>query len=147
MRIISVREQKELANIAVDYFNAKWSSDGNSDFYKECILNCLNSTHPLPQWYLLYNEDDIIGCASLIDNSLLTNMNLTPWFCSLYIEEKYRGHSYGRLLLDKARHDAGLVGYQFVYLATDIEGYYEHFDWELVGMVYENSRLYKAKTL
>ncbi len=52
-------------------------------------------------------------------------MDLYPWACALYIEEDYRGHSYGCLLLDQAKKDAKEAGFNNLYLCSDHVGFYE----------------------
>lgn len=151
MKIVSVRENKELAPLAVKYFQEKWAEENSLMLYEDCIMNCLDFINPLPQWYLLYINDEIAGCAGIITNDFISRTDLYPWFCSLFIEEKFRGNSYGSLLLEKARQDAGLMEFEYLYLTTDIVGYYERFGWKFLGTGYhpwgESSRIYRAKTV
>ncbi|MFQ7387547.1 MAG: GNAT family N-acetyltransferase [Alistipes sp.] len=52
-------------------------------------------------------------------------MDLWPWACALYVEERLRGYAYGRLLLDRAAEDARRAGFGKLYLSTDHAGLYE----------------------
>ncbi|WP_207204883.1 GNAT family N-acetyltransferase [Clostridium minihomine] len=71
-------------------------------------------------------------------------MDLWPWLCALYIEEEYRGHSYGFLLIEQIKQ-----GYPYLYLCTDYVGYYERYGFEYVAEGYhpsgDISRIYQAK--
>lgn len=148
MNIISVREHPEYANIAIKYFQEKWANDESKMVYEDCIKNCINVQSPLPQWYLLYDNDIIVGCAGLITNDFISRMDLYPWICALYVEEKYRGHAYGNMLIEKAKEDSCKGGFKNLYLSTDHVGYYEHYGFEYMADGFhpwgESSRIYKC---
>ncbi len=148
MKVVSVRENPEFEKTAIEYFQKRWASEESKPVYEDCIHNCINAENPLPQWYLLMNEDEIIGCAGLITNDFISRMDLYPWICAVYIEEKHRGNAYGKILLEKAKEDAKKGGFKNVYLCTDHIGYYEHYGFEYIGTGYhpwgETSRIYKA---
>lgn len=149
MRIISVRENPEYKQKAIKYFQEKWASKDSLNVYEDCISNCIQAKTKLPQWYLLYDKDEIIGCAGLITNDFISRMDLYPWICALYIEEKHRGNSYGSLLIEKAKQDAKDGGFDNLYLCTDHIGYYEHYSFEYIADGYhpwgESSRIYVTK--
>ena len=148
--ILSVREHPEEADRFIRYFQSRWASEDSMMVYDDCIRSALSSDSPLPQWYLLMDGDKIVGGAGLITNDFVSRMDLYPWICALYIEEEYRGHGLGSLLLDHARKDAGRLGYKSVYLLTDHIGYYEHYGFTHIGTGYQPwgdaSRIYAAPT-
>lgn len=80
-------------------------------------------------------------------NDFISRMDLYPWICALYIEEAYRGHAYGSLLLARAEEDAAKAGYPYAYLCTDHVGYYEKYGFEHIGTGYhpwgETSGIYR----
>lgn len=133
MKVMSVRENPEYADIAIEYFQKHWATDESKAVYEDCINHCINAENPLPQWYLLYDNDKIIGCAGLITNDFISRMDLYPWFCALYIEEESRGNAYGALLIEKAKSDAKKAGFAKLYLCTDHIGYYEHYGFERIA--------------
>jgi len=146
MKIISVRENPEYKKKAIEYFQKNWKSV-SPIIYEDCIAHSINAKKPLPQWYLLEKEDIIIGCAGLITNDFISRMDLYPWVCAIFIEEKYRGNNYGSLLLEKAKNDAIGAGFEYLYLCTDHIGYYEKFGFKYIGQGYhpwnEESRIYE----
>ncbi|MDO8897255.1 MAG: GNAT family N-acetyltransferase [Bacteroidales bacterium] len=148
MKIISIRENPEYKNAAIKYFQMKWQSV-LPVIYEDCISHSVGAMNPLPQWYLLENEDEIIGCAGLITNDFISRMDLYPWICAIYIEEKHRGKNYGALLIDKAKTDAKIARFEYVYLSTDHIGYYEKLEFIYIGQGYhpwgEESRIYQYK--
>lgn len=148
MKIISIRENPEYKEKAIQYFQNSWS-EVLPIIYEDCILNCINAPQSLPQWYLLEKENEIIGCAGLITNDFISRMDLYPWLCALFIDEKYRGHNYGNLLIEKAKTDTKNFGFSYLNLSTDHIGYYEKLGFEYIGQGYhpwdEETRIYQIK--
>lgn len=147
MHVESVRENPRITQDAIKYIQSKWANPNSLKVYEDCISNCINSNNGLPQWYLLLDQDKIIGCAGLITNDFISRMDLFPWLCALYIDNKYRGNNYAKLLIDKAIIDSKLAGYSNLYLCTDHIGYYEKFGFTYLAQGYhpwgEESRIYK----
>lgn len=149
MNIISVREHPEYADAAIAYFQKRWASEDSAMVYDDCIRHCIDAENPLPQWYLLYDEQTIVGCAGLITNDFISRMDLYPWLCALYIEENYRGHAYGSLLIERCKQDAKKAGFANLYLASDHVGFYEHYGFSRIATGYhpwgETSGIFRAE--
>ena len=63
-------------------------------------------------------------------------MDLYPWLAALYVEEDCRGNGYGKMLIEHAVKDAGLLGFKNLYLCTDHIGFYERFGFDFIGYCY-----------
>jgi|SRR5690554_2246504 len=147
MRVKTVNEDSSFTLLAIEYFQKIWASKESMEVYRDSITHAKGNKYSLPQWYLLMNEKEIVGCAGLITNDFISRMDLFPWICALYIEPAYRGNNYGKLLIDQAISDASKAGFDAVYLATDHIRYYEKFDFTYIGEGYhpwgKSSRIYK----
>lgn len=155
MKLYSLRENPNLLELFIAYFQKNWASPDSMAVYDDCMRCAVTSDAKLPQWYLLIDGDDpekdpIVGCAGLITNDFISRMDLYPWLCALFIEPDFRGNNYGKFLIERCIHDAGRLGYSYIYLATDHIGYYEHFGFTYIGTGYhpwgETSRIYQAET-
>lgn len=147
LRVISVRENPEYRDAATIYIQSKWPQV-LPVIYENSINHSITSPSPLPQWYLLDKGGEIIGCAGLITNDFISRMDLYPWICAVFIEEAYRGNSYGSLILEKAKDDTRKAGFGSVYLCTDHIGYYEKYGFKYIGEGYHpwggSSRIYEC---
>lgn len=148
MKILSVRQNPEYKEKAIRYFQESWP-EIPPIIYEDCISNSIGAEQVLPQWYLLEKEGEIIGCAGLITNDFISRMDLYPWICAIYIEEKHRGNAYGALLIEKAKEDTKAFGFRYLNLCTDHIGYYEKYGFEYIGQGHhpweEESRIYQIE--
>lgn len=148
MKVLSVRQNPEYKEKAIRYFQESWP-EIPPIIYEDCISNSIGAEQVLPEWYLLEKEGEIIGCAGLITNDFISRMDLYPWICAIYIEEKHRGNAYGALLIEKAKEDTKAFGFRYLNLCTDHIGYYEKYGFEYIGQGHhpweEESRIYQIE--
>lgn len=149
MNIISIRNQPKFAAKAISYFQQKWATKESMMVYQDAIMRSIDAKNPLPQWYLLFDGDNIIGCAGLIPNDFISRCELYPWLCALYIEANHRGHGLSRYLVDHILEQAKLLGFNDVHLCTELIGYYEKLGFTYNGLGYhpwgDSSRVYSKK--
>lgn len=148
MKIISVREQPEYKDRVIGYLQNSWSEVLPS-LYQDCVDHCIDAVNPLPQWYVLEKDGEIMGCAGLITNDFISRMDLYPWLCALFIDEAHRGHGYALKLMEKAKEDAQKAGFSHLYLSTHHIGYYEKYGFKYIGLGFhpweEQSRIYEIE--
>lgn len=80
---------------AIAYFQRHWATAETLIMYEDAINRSIGAANPLPQWYLLMENDRILGCAGLITNDFISRGELYPWLCALYVEETQRGRGCG----------------------------------------------------
>ncbi|MNC41279.1 N-acetylglutamate synthase [compost metagenome] len=114
--------------------------------YEDAITRCIGAVNPLPQWYLLMDNEQILGCAGLITNDFISRGELYPWLCALYVEPQHRGRGYGSQLINHVAEETRKFGFPQLHLCTDLEGYYEKQGFAFNGLGYhpwgEASRVY-----
>lgn len=146
MDMISVRQAPELAQRAIAYFQRHWATAETLMMYEDAINRSIGAANPLPQWYLLMENDQILGCAGLITNDFISRGELYPWLCALYVEETQRGRGYGAKLIEHVAAETRRLGFPQLHLCTDLEGYYERSGFVYNGLGYhpwgEASRVY-----
>ena len=149
MKILNLREHPEWAQEAADYYSETWGAP--QIIYSYSINASQTTPYPVPRWYIMIENDEIIGGYGLIDNDFVAKTDLYPWLCALHIDESQRGKSLGAKLLEHCRIEAGKLGFEKVYLNTDHVGYYEKYGWNYIGEATHTSgdmvRVYEAEAL
>ena len=116
--------------------------------YADAIGHSITAPQALPQWYVLLEQDEIVGCAGLISNDFISRMDLYPWLCALHVSEPKRGRGYARLLIERCQHDSARAGFDTLYLCTDSEGLYERYGFGYLAQGWhpwgETSRIYQC---
>ena len=67
--IIAIRDQPIYLERAISYFSSKWGIA--PEVYRKSISDGISTTAPLPRWYLLILNDEIIGSYGLIENDFM----------------------------------------------------------------------------
>lgn len=104
VQIIGIRDNPEYLERGIDYFASKWGID--KKIYADSISHSVTTDNPLPRWYLMLKDDEIIGSYGLITNDFISRQDLYPWLCALFIEKDQRGQQLGSKLLEHGRVEA-----------------------------------------
>ncbi|WP_163528076.1 GNAT family N-acetyltransferase [Halobacillus ihumii] len=139
MEIIQLEKKDDLFDKAVDLFWQEWGEEGGRAFYEDCMINALTNPNDIPSFYVAKVDDKIIGTYALIRNDLNSRQDLSPWLACLFVDEQLRGKSLGSKLLNHGVQEAAKRGYNFLYLTSDLNGYYEKYGWEKIGVAYGTS--------
>lgn len=147
--IINVRHYSRGLEAAARYFNAAWPGIDTA-FYLDAMQHSYGENSPLPQFYLMLEDDRVIGCYGLAVNDFISRHDLYPWFVALYIDKDRRGRALGSLLLNHALGEAAALGFNTLYLTTDHDGYYEKYGWTRIEDGFERdgapARIYAINT-
>lgn len=131
-KIITLREQPELASTAAEWFQNKWGVP--TEAYLECMEAYLSGKTE-NGWYLCLDGETIVAGLGVIDNDFHDRKDLAPNVCAVYTEEEYRKKGLAGKLLDKVVNDMKNKGIMPLYLVTDHIGFYERYGWEFLCMV------------
>lgn len=85
----------------------------------------------------------MIGFISIFPNDGEEEMELTPWYATMYVKEKYRNNGYSRILNDAILKEARNRKITKIYLKTNLQNYYEKFGAIFVKKLKSGERLYK----
>ena len=128
--IINVKDYAGGLDKAVAYIHSKWGRPANYPFYYDAIAHSSEADKPLPRFYLMLKQDEIVGCYALLTNDLISRQDLYPWLGCLFVEESERGNEQGNILMQHGIAEASRLGFKTLYLTTDHDGYYEKYGWQ-----------------
>lgn len=86
--------------------------------------------------FLLTDGDKLVSFLTLSAQDCISDPALTPWLGFFHTAPAYRGHRYGKILMDHACRAAEEMGFRTVYIATDHVNLYEKY-----GFTYLENRL------
>ncbi len=143
--LMEIRDHEEWIPAAARWFSEKWSIP--IEAYEESMRDSLSGAGPVPRWYVVLREGNIIAGAGVIENDFHDRKDLTPNLCALYVEEPYRKRGIAGNLLAYICEEYEKAGVDTLYLITDHTSFYERYGWEYLCMVQgdgeeEMSRLY-----
>lgn len=145
MRIVCLREEPELMDVAAQWFSQKWDVplEAYLDSMGECIEHASKGCgdigsraiepsrcRAVPQWYVALDGERIVAGCGVIDNDFHDRVDLAPNLCAFYVDPEYRGHGLGRAVISFACEDMRAHGLDDLYLVTDHTKLYERLGWE-----------------
>lgn len=135
VEIVKLREHSELASIAAEWFHHKWGIP--KEAYIESIEECINNKKAVPQWYLVMENNTILGGLGVIENDFHNRKDLTPNICAVYVEEEYRCQGIAGKMLNFVCMDMKEKGIDTLYLVTDHTSFYERYNWKFDSRLFE----------
>lgn len=150
MKIFEISTRPELLDNAIQYFWKCWGSESNLAFYKDCIEHSLSPQNALPKFYIVLENEEIIGSYALLTNDIISRQDLMPWFACLFVNEEFRNQGIGGKLLSHACSETQKMGFDELYLSSDLVNFYEKKGWQIFGTGYnvfgEGFKIYSKKT-
>lgn len=131
--ILKIQEHPELKQISAEWFHSKWNIPVEA--YLDSMNECLKKTDIIPQWYIVRDNENIIGGLGVIDNDFHNRKDLTPNICAVFVEESYRCRGIAGEMLNYVCEDMKNKGINTLYLVTDHTSFYERYGWEFLCMV------------
>ena len=141
---IPVRDWPEAQDEITAWFHEK--AGVPPEVCRQSIRDCLGNETGLPQWYVVARGNRIVAGCGVIANASPAREELTPELCAVYVEEEFRNRGIAGFLLQYVCKDMAGLGFETLYLLSDIIGFFERYGWEYVCTVRgddgEASRVY-----
>lgn len=75
----------------------------------------------------MLKENELVGFISIFPTDGDERKDLTPWYATMYVKDKFRGKGYSKILNKAILEEAKKRKIKRLYLKTDLENYYEKF--------------------
>jgi len=101
------------------------------------------NTDVLPEIFVAYSGDVLLGSVTLAKDDMDTRAYLTPWLASLYVAPEYRSQGVASQLIKYVVSYAKQMQYKNIYLFTeDQTDFYKHRGWHFIeSLEYRNNEV------
>lgn len=147
MKIYNLKDKIKYLDEVVNLEYEEWANNKEENkkdrikAKKEKILNSFNNKSFCK--LILIDNNNLIGFISIFPKDCEEERELTPWYATMYVKERYRNNGYSRILNDAILKEARNRGYSTLYLKTDLKNYYEKFGAIFIKKLKSGEDLYK----
>ena len=146
MKIFNLFDKKEYVKKYVEACVSEWGNTKNSLEYEEKvnkkITKLLDGDDNLISCLLLLDEEALVGFISLFKTDGEERKDLTPWYATMYVSNEYRGKGYSKILNDAILKETKKLGYDKIYLKSELNNYYEKFGAKYIENLSNGEKLY-----
>ena len=87
----------------------------------------------IPLALIAFEESQVFGTVSLLEESITTRKHLTPWIAGLYVCEEKRHRGTGMQLIEAAAREARRLGTERLYIGIrKAVDHYEKLGWQTI---------------
>lgn len=90
----------------------------------------------------LINDRELIGFILLFKYDGEEKRDLTPWYATMYVKDRYRGRGYSKMLNEAIQDTARSLRYKKIYLKSNLVNYYEKFGAKYMDKLKNGENLY-----
>ncbi len=132
MNIVNLKENKDYLKEYAKLCSLEWGTPCSDSELEEKVNKKIDKILSLNDDKLisvlgLIEQNELLGFISLFKSDGLEKQELTPWYATMYVKKEHRGKGYSKILNDAILKEAKELGYNKVYLKSDLVNYYEKF--------------------
>lgn len=145
MKKINIKENEDFLKEYIELCNNEWGNKTTKEEINEYIVKKKKE---------IIEGNEVISIIGLIDNNTLVGFislfkkdgeerqDLTPWYATMYVKKEYRNKGYSKVLNDLILEEATNLGYDKVYLKSNLVNYYEKFGAKYIEKLNNGENLY-----
>ena len=145
--IYNLKEKKEYLKEVIILEHMEWADNPSLNIKERINEKCKKVELQLEQndfcKLILLIDNELVGFISIFPHDCDEENDLTPWYATMYVKEKYRGKGYSKILNDAIIKEAKKRGFKELYLKSELDNYYEKFGAKYVKNINLTEKLYK----
>lgn len=145
MKIINLKDNKEYLRESIKLCSLEWGEPKN-DSEMEKYINTKEKKilegDKVISILGLVDGDTMLGFISLFKYEDDKTTPLTPWYATMYVKQEFRGKGYSKILNEEILKEAKRLGYNKVYLKSELINYYEKFGAKYIEDLDNGEKLY-----
>ena len=147
MEIVNLEDRLEFLDEVISLEHDCWASNKNymrKERIKEKKQRVIDSFSDKAFCkLLLIDNNELLGFISLFPEDAKEELDLSPWFATIYVKSNCRGKGYSKLLANAIINEARNRGFKTLYLKTELDNYYEKYGAKYIKMINDTEKLYK----
>ena len=135
MTIEYLADRREFVPVVAKWLHDEWGHLRSGDTIETRAARIeRNCGHcEIPTSFVATEVDDVVGCASLIENDMETRPELSPWLAGVFVPATHRGRGIGTALIMQVLKEAQTLRIPRIYLYTPGAGtLYRRLGWSIV---------------
>jgi len=143
IKIVNLADEQEFLPEVSEWIWKEWARKNGAKL-EDVIYRSKHSIKKddIPQMFIAKLENEVVGVVSLWRNDLTSRQDLYPWLAGMIVKQEYRNKGIGKMLQQKCIDEAKRLGYNNLYLITELENYYEKMGWSFIENAPMNSGEY-----
>lgn len=150
MKICNLLDKKEYVREYAELCLKEWGTYNSIEELNTKINNKVeriinNNDNKLICALALEEDNTMLGFISLFNTDGDEFTELTPWYATMYVKKEYRGLGYSKELNIAILKKAKQLGFDKVYLKSNLQNYYEKFGAKFIETLGNGEKLYYIK--
>lgn len=145
MNIINVKEHENYLKEYIKLCSKEWGKPKTKEEMNEYIdvkYNDILNGDKVISIIGLEENNKLIGFISLFKYDGDERQDLTPWYATMYVNEDKRGKGYSKLLNELILKETKELGYNKIYLKSDLINFYEKFGAKYIETLNNGEKLF-----
>lgn len=135
LQIVPLRDCPKAMEQLAQWHYAEWGHWNPSNNVERRIERFREHLLPdrIPQTFVAWDDNVVVGSASLVSADLATHGHLSPWLASVYVAPSHRNRGIGSALVERVVEEAHRLGLPELFLFTpDRVSFYARMGWQTV---------------